>query len=138
MTIRTGSIFSQLLRFIPQLEFNKLVKKHNAEKGAKGFTSWSQFVSMLFCHLAGAESLREICTGLECCVGKLKHLGLSSAPARSTLSYANANRPADMFKDLFWMTLKRFRECGELGPRRHNFQFKNQLLSLDSTLISLC
>ena len=93
---------------------------------------------MLFCHLAGAESLREICTGLQCCLGKLKHLGLSNAPARSTLSYANANRPAAMFKELFWSTMARFRECGELGGKQHKFRFKNKLLSLDSTLISLC
>ena len=67
---RTGSIFGQLLRFISQTEFSRIVKKHNAEKAAKDFRSCTQFVSMLFCHLAGAESLREICTGLECCLVK--------------------------------------------------------------------
>jgi hypothetical protein len=76
--VKTGSIFSQLLRFISQEEFSKIAAKHKSEKASKGFSSWTQLVSMLFCHLAGAESLREICTGLECCLGKLKHLGLSS------------------------------------------------------------
>lgn len=136
--VKTGSIFSQLLRFISQEEFSKIAAKHQSEKASKGFRSWTQLVSMLFCHLAGAESLREICTGLECCLGKLKHLGLSSAPARSTLSYANAHRPAKLFEDLFWSTLARFRDCGQLGGRQHKFRFKNKLLSLDSTLVSLC
>lgn len=136
--VRSGSIFSQLLRFISPIEFSQLVQKHHAEKASKGFKSWTQLVSMLFCHLAGAESLREICTGLQCCLGKLKHLGLSKSPSRSTLSYANANRPAEMFKELFWLTMGRFRNCGELGGKQHKFRFKNRLLSLDSTLISLC
>lgn len=136
--VRKASIFSQLLRFIPQTEFGKLVKKHGAERAAKGFKSWTQLVAMLFCHLAGAESLREICTGLESCLGKLRHLGLSSAPARSSLSYANAQRPSAMFRELFFQTLERFRSCGELGPKTTRFKFKSKLLSLDSTVVSLC
>jgi hypothetical protein len=136
--VKTASIFSQLLRFFPNIEFARIVKKHGAEKSAKGFTSWSQFVSMLFCQLAGAESLREICTGLSCCLGKLRHLGVSVAPNKSTLSYANKHRPAAMFEELFMNTLARFRSLGELGPGRHKFRFKNKLYSMDATVISLC
>ena len=136
--VKTASIFSQLLRFFPQPDFRRLVAKHGAERAAKGFSSWAQFVAMLFCHLAGAESLREICTGLACCLGKLRHLGLSESPNKSTLSYANKHRPAAMFEELFWDTLERFRALGQLGPARHAFRFKNKLLSLDATVISLC
>jgi len=136
--VKTASIFSQLLRFFPNIEFTRIVKKHGAEKSAKGFTSWSQFVSMLFGQLAGAESLREICTGLSCCLGKLRHLGVSVAPNKSTLSYANRHRPAAMFEELFMNTLARFRSLGELGPVRHKFRFKNKLYSMDATVISLC
>lgn len=115
-----------------------LVSKHKAEAAAKGFTSWTHFVSMLFCQLASAESLREICTGLECCLGKLRHLGLRCAPKKSTLSYANAHRPAAMFEELFMNTLARFRALGQLGPQQHKFRFKNKLYSMDATVISLC
>ena len=48
---------------------------------------------MLFCQLGHAKSLREICGGLAASEGKLRHLGLPSAPARSTLAYANEHRP---------------------------------------------
>lgn len=136
--VKTASIFSQLLRFFPKTEFSKIVKEHGAERRSKGFTSWSQFVSMLFCQLAGAESLREICTGLGCCLGKLRHLGVEVAPNKSTLSYANKHRPAAMFEELFMNTLARFRSQGELGPRKHKFRFKNKLYSMDATVISLC
>jgi hypothetical protein len=136
--VKTASIFSQLLDQFPRHEFAKLVKKHGAERNAKGFTCWTQFVSMLFCQVTRTDSLREICNGLACCLGKLAHLGLSKAPNKSTLSYANGHRPAELFEDLFWTTLKRFRSQGHLGAKKHKFRFKNKLLSLDSTTISLC
>jgi hypothetical protein len=90
---------------------------------------------MLFCQLAQAKSLREICGGLSCCLGKLRHLGVKKAPNKSTLSYANAQRPRRMYQDLFYQTLS---FCKMAGPGKHKFRFKNKLLSLDSSTISLC
>ena len=138
MMIRQASLFSQLLRLVPRDEFDRLVREHQAEKGAKGFTCWTQLVAMLFCHLGRADSLREICNGLACCVGKLVHIGIGLAPKRSTLSYANAHRPAALFEDLFWKLATCLRNREGLGRRKSKFQFKNKLLSLDSTTISLC
>ena len=136
--IKTASLFSQLLQHIPRHQFESLVKKHRAEHGAKGFKCWTQLVGMLFCHLAAADSLREICDGLACCLGKLSHLGVAKAPKRSTLSYANRNRPAALFEDVFHGALATFRGQGIMGGRKKSFRFKNKLLSLDSTTISLC
>ena len=136
--VKSASLFSQLLQQIPRNEFAGLVKKHQAERHAKGFTCWTQLTAMLFCQLAHADSLREICNGLACCLGKLVHLGINRKPSKSNLSYANAHRPATVFEDLFWAMTARFRAEGHLGSRRHKFRFKNKLLSLDSTTISLC
>jgi len=93
---------------------------------------------MLFCQLGRADSLREICNGLACCLGRLAHVGITHAPCRSTLSYANEHRPAALFEELFWTASARFREQQALGGKRHKCRFKNKLLSLDSTTISLC
>ena len=87
--VKQASLFSQMISVFNRYDFHGLVMKHKAECHSKGFSSWDQFVSMLFCQLAQAKSLREICGGLACCVGKLRHLGMSSAPPKSTLSYAN-------------------------------------------------
>jgi hypothetical protein len=135
--IKVASLFSQLLKYVSRLEFYNLVAKHEAERGAKGFTCWTQFVAMMFCHLAHADSLREICGGLSCCLGKLRHLGIMKSPNKSTLSYANEHRPAALYEELFWNMMNRFRQSGSLGCRK-KFRFKNKLLSLDSTTISLC
>ena len=136
--IQIASLFNQLLQHFPRTEFGALVKENNAERCAKGFGCWTQLVSMLFCQLAHADSLREICNGLGCCLGKLVHLGIAKAPNKSTLSYANGHRPAKLYEDLFYTALKRFRDEEGLGPRKKKFRFKNKLLSLDSTTISLC
>lgn len=136
--VKVASLFSQLLHHFPATKFTALVRKHEAEKNAKGFTCWTQLVSMLFCHLAHADSLREICNGLACCLGKLVHLGIRKAPNKSTLSYANSHRPASLFKELYYETLSHFRSHGGLGKRKNKFRFRNKLLSLDSTIISLC
>lgn len=137
MTLANSGLFSQLLHIFPRGEFASLVTKHQAQRYAKGFTCFAQFVAMLFCHLARAESLREIENGLRSCAGKLRHLGLGRVPARSTLSYANAHRTPALFADVFFTTLKRLRAQSMLGPRKHPFKFKNKLLSLDATIISL-
>lgn len=136
--VPASSLFNQLLHHFPRNEFAALVKKHKAEHRAKGFTCWTQFVSMLFCQLARADSLRDICNGLSCCEGKLVHLGISKAPNKSTLSYANTNRPSALFEDIFWTVLNRFRAQRMLGTRNDKFRFKNKLMSIDSTTISLC
>ncbi len=83
---RFSSIFGQILSLFSKREFFEKVCETKAERGAKGFSCWDQFVAMLFCQLGQAHSLREICGGLASCFGKAKHLGLKRAPKRSTLS----------------------------------------------------
>ncbi len=136
--VQAASLFTQLLHHFPRAEFAALVTKHKAEYAAKGFACWTQFVAMLFCQLAHADALREICNGLACAEGKLTHLGIADAPNKSTLSYANQRRPAALFEDLFYTAMNRFRDHQGLGARKTRFRFKNKLLSLDSTTISLC
>ena len=53
-----------MLTLFPRLDFEKAVKETKAEQNVKGFTSWGQFVAMLFCQLGRAHSLREITGGL--------------------------------------------------------------------------
>ncbi len=129
------SIFSQLLQLFPRLEFQQMVQETKSERHARGFSSWSQFVSMLFCQLGRAFSLREITGGLRSCEGKLKHLGIS-APSHSTLAYANEHRPWVLYQLIFLELLDRCRSQVNLGKRK--FRFKNKLVSMDSSIIDLC
>jgi len=131
--VRTGSLFSQILSLFQRPDFARHVRQFKAEYRSKGFSSWDQFVAMLFCQLAQARSLREISDGLRCCEGKLKHLGLEQEPKRSTLAYANAHRPWQLYERLFYDLLG---QCQAISPKK-KFRFKNRLLTLDSTTVEL-
>src|SRR5512147_335988 len=111
-----------------------MVRDTHAERHAKGFTCWGQFVAMLFCQSGRAHSLREITGGLRSCEGKLKHLGIS-APSHSTLAYANEHRPWELYQEVF---LQFFDRCRVQVVGKKKFRFKNKLTSMDSTTIDLC
>jgi hypothetical protein len=129
------SMFSQILKLVPRTDFERIVKETGAEYRCKGLSSWSQFVAMLFCQLGRAHTLREIEGGLKSCEGKLAHLGIE-APARASLSYANAHRPWQLFEKLFYALFETVAAKAAVGKKK--FRFKNKLVSLDSTLIDLC
>lgn len=134
------SIFNQITALFPRGEFEQAVRKHNAERHARGFRCWSQFVAMLFCQLTQAQSLREICGGLACSEGKLRHLGVESAPRRSTLSYANEHRPWQLYQSVFEQLYSKCR--GELDRAhkrgcKRRFRFQHRLMSVDASLVFL-
>jgi len=131
---RFCSILNQLLQIFPRTEFETAVRETKAERHARGFRSWDQFVAMMFCQLADANSLREICGGLASCEGRLSQLGIQ-IPAKSTLAYANGHRNWRLYEKVF-QSLYEF--CVKNLDRKTKFKFKNPLLSIDSTHIGLC
>lgn len=131
---RFCSVFQQILKLVPKIEFEQLARKLGSERNAKGFNSWSQLVAMVFCQLGRAQSLREIEQGLASAEGRLQHLGMTEAPKRSTLAYANAHRPWELYEATFHQL---FARCRSEAPG-HRFKFKSKLFSLDSTTIDLC
>jgi len=133
---RVCSIFSQLLKLVPRSIFESVVQQHEAEKHAKGMTCWSQFIALLFCHLGGARSLREITGGLAASEGKLRHLGVERAPTRSTLAYANQHRPWAVYEALFERLVVICQ--AEAKEKKRKFRFRHPLLTLDSTVIPVC
>jgi len=131
-----NNIFGQILKIIDKNDFHKTVVNHGSDKHSKGFSSWDHFVSMIFCQLAMAKSLREICDGLRSCAGKIAHLGMLRLPTKSNLSYVNTHRNSEFFEALFYSLLKKMQV--EQFPRKKKFRFKNKLYSYDATTIDLC
>ena len=94
-------------------------------------------MAMLFCQLGRAHSLREICGGLAYCEGQLKHLGVPVAPKKSTVAYANENRPWELYQTVFEQTLCKCQELVASLGGRQKFRFENKLMSLDGSIIDL-
>lgn len=94
-----NSVFHSVLKHVPWGAFDRLVETHDADARVRRLSTKSQFVALLYGQLSGAASLREIEAVLESHADRLYHLG--AAPARrSTLSDANALRPATLFAEL--------------------------------------
>ncbi|UII25734.1 IS4 family transposase [Fulvivirga maritima] len=130
------TLFSQIIKKIDRSIFNKLVREKQADKGCKGFNSWTHLVSMLFCHFAKSTSVRDISNGLRSATGNLNHLGVRKAPSKSSVSYQNKRRDADLFKDLYYSLLKSLGQQAAL--RRVKLKVKVPVYLLDATVISLC
>jgi hypothetical protein len=122
-----------MLKLIPRHHFAKLAAEHGTGRKARSFSRWSQLVHLLSMQLTARVSLRDGVSSLNARVRSLYHLGVKPVP-RSTFADANHRRPASFFEALFGLM---YRRCQPLAPK-HKFKFKNQLFSLDATVVRLC
>ncbi len=130
------TLFSQIISKLDRLKFNKIVATHQSDKHQKGYNSWTQLVSMLFCQFARSQSVRDISNGLRSATGNLNHLGINKAPSKSTISYQNKNRSWKIFQDYYYQLLNSLGQ--QAGFKQVKFRIKSKIFLLDSTTISLC
>lgn len=135
-TFFTGQpIFTQLLSLIPRSLVQRLCREYNCDRYCKKFTTYDHLVSMLFSSFHHCSSLRELITGLQANVHRLKHMGLKYTPRRSTLADANGRRTADFFGTLFHKLYQH--HYGVLPDSLKNKSIRDRLFIIDSTTISL-
>ena len=101
-------VLSQILDVIPSSLINKANRKHQANRYYKRLPLRTHLVSLLYGVLSYCNGLREMCEGLLACEGKLSHLGLDRAPARSTLSDANSKRSYQVFETIYEGLLQQY------------------------------
>ena len=130
------TLFAQIISKLDRNRFKKIVHEHKSDKHNKGYNSWTQLVSMLFCQFAKSQSVRDISNGLRSATGNLNHLGIDNAPSKSTISYQNKHRDYTIFKEYYFELLKSLGQ--QAGFKRVKFSIKSKIFLLDSTTISLC
>lgn len=100
-------VFAQLVEFLNNDKFRRLVDKYDGNRYVKHFTCWSQLLAMMFGQLSNRESLRDLIVALEAHQGKRYHLGLGREPiAKTTLASANQNRDYRIFEDFAFYMMK--------------------------------
>jgi hypothetical protein len=72
--------------------------------------------------------------GTASCESPLKHLGISTTPKKSTLAYANVNRPWELYESIFMQLLEKC-QTETTAHSRRKFRFKNKLMSLDASIV---
>lgn len=129
------TLFAQVIGNLPKENIRKIIRSAGTDKHCKGYNTWSQLVSMIFCQFAQCDSVRDISNGLKSATGNLNHLGISRAPSKSTVAYQNANRDSSVFRDIFYSLYSYFGQ--QDWGKRKRFRFKMPIKLLDSTLVSL-
>jgi hypothetical protein len=128
-------IFKQILKLIDPVHIQCLIKKHQSDYYYKAFKTRTHLVTILFGILSRCDSMTEICEGMRALGGKLNHLGLDKAPAKSTASDGLRNRPHAFFEDLYFSLVKKYQSFLS-DSRTYGLTFKEVLL-IDSTTIRL-
>ncbi len=132
------TLFSQILNYIDRNLFTQAVEKYDTDKHNKGINSWTHLVSMLFCHLSKAQSIREITNGLRSITGNLNHLGIQGkTPTKSSLSYINTHRNWQMFREYYFSLFEQLHKQGHLKRKKFK-KIQRKIYLLDSTTISVC
>lgn len=129
------TLISQILTEINRNVVKKQIQQHNSDKYNKGIDSWTHLVSMIFCQLANSQSLRDISNGLRSATGNLNHMGLQTAPSKSSLSYQNKHRCSLFFRDVYYALLKDI--STKTGFNQRKFRIKNKIYLMDATTIAL-
>jgi len=130
---RVDTIFSELLKLCPRYQFQKAVERYQGDRYVKSYTTWQQYITVLYSQITQKDSLRDIVTGLSARAARWYHIGLTGV-RKSTLSDANTKRDSRIFEETFYGLLDR---CKDLTPK-HRFRFKNPLYTIDATTIDLC
>ena len=130
------TVFSQLMEFIPQYEFQKCVQRYQGNYKIKSFSCWDQFLCMAFAQLTYRESLRDIQACLRGNQSKLYHMGFRGNIARNTLAHANQVRDWRIYADFAQILIAQARELyanEDLG-----LELKQTVYAFDATTIDLC
>jgi len=127
-------VFSQVVGFLNNDKFYRVVHKYQGDKYIKSFTCWNQLLVMMFGQLCNRESLRELNVVLEAHHEKLYHLGMGRTVARSNLSKANENRDCHIFEDFAYYMVEQARARRKTDV----FNLNGNAYAFDSTTIDLC
>lgn len=128
-------VFAQLIEFLNNDKFRRLVDKYDGNKYVKHLTCWNQLLALMFGQLCNRESLRDVIVAIRAHRTKCFHLGLGRKPiAKTTLATANQNRDYRIFEEFAFYMMAQARE-----RRAENiFKLGGKVYAFDSTTIPLC
>jgi hypothetical protein len=101
-------IFKQILNLVDAVNIQSLVRKHTIDYYYKAFKSRTHLIIMLFGIFSRCDSMTEICEGMRALGGKLNHLGLKTAPAKSTACDGLRNRDNRFFEEMYFTLVKKY------------------------------
>jgi len=128
-------IFKQVMNLVDKVDIQGLIRKHESDYYYKSFKTRTHLFTMLFGILSRCDSMTEVCEGLRAMGGKLNHLGMDQAPAKSTACDGLRNRSHKFFEELYFTLVKHYHSFLS-DSRTFGLTFK-EVLIIDSTTIRL-
>jgi Domain of unknown function (DUF4372)/Transposase DDE domain len=129
-------VLSQLLDWIHPQQFHRCVQRYAGDYKVRHFSTWQQFVCLVFAQLTWRESLRDIEACLNARAGQLYHLGVRGPIHRSTLADALATRDWRIFADLAQHLVGQARRLYATEPIA--LDLEQTIYALDASVIDLC
>jgi len=127
-------VFAQIVEFLPQRVFDRMVDEHDGNKYVKHFTCWNQLLCMIFGQLTNRDSLRDLMVALNAHSNKSYHLGFGRSVTRSNLAKANEFRNSKIFEEFAYHMIAIARKARQ----NEDFEIKGKVYAFDSTTIDLC
>ncbi len=127
-------VFAQIIEFLPQRVFDRLVKKYKGNRYVKHFTCWNQLLCMVFGQLTNRDSLRDLVVIIEAHSKKTYHLGLGKSVTRSNLAKANEKRNSKIFEEFAYYLI----DIARRKRANDDFMIKGKVYAFDSSTIDLC
>jgi hypothetical protein len=135
--MHTGrTVFSQLLDFLSQKQFDRCVRRYCGNHRIKTFSCFDQYLCMAFAQITYRQSLRDIETCLRAVQPKLYHCGIRGNVSRNTLANANEHRDWRIYADFAQVLIGKARAL--YANEDFGIQLNREVYALDSTTIDLC
>ena len=127
-------VFAQLISFLNEDKFRRIVNKYQGNRYIKHFTCWNQLLSLMFGQLSNRESLRDLIVALDAHHSKCYHLGMGRNVSRSSLARTNQNRDYHIFEEYAYYLVNEARKKRVTDI----FKLGGNVYAFDSTTIDLC
>ena len=127
-------VFAQLVEFLNNDKFRRIVAKYHGDRYVKHFTCWNQLLALMFGQLCNRESLRDLICALDAHHDKCYHLGIGRNVSKTNLAYANQVRDCRIFEEFAYYVVE------EARNKRATvlFNLEGHVYAFDSTTIDLC
>ena len=127
-------IFAQIMEFLPNRVFDRIVLKHSGDKYVKHFSCYNHLLCLIFGQLCSRESLRDLTIIVKAHQSKMYHLGFGKNVSRSNLSKANERRSYEIFEEFAYHLIG----VAQSKNKNENFEIKGKIYAFDATTIDLC
>jgi Transposase DDE domain/Domain of unknown function (DUF4372) len=130
-------VFSQLIEFLPQNDFIRLVANYQGNHRVKTFTCWHQLLYMIFGQLSHRDSLSDLIICLHSQKNQSYHLGIGKGTSKANLAKANENRDYRIYESFASVLVGQAQKLA-IPDVTFDLSIDAPVYAIDATVVDLC